>query len=119
MRSRCHFWGATRVATKLATPVARFVQLQSGEVDILSRSVTWTLSREAGQGLEFTGVTFFDGQGFIVRAASGITEAAQLAGATICTQTGTTTERNLNDWFAARKLAFIPVVFEAIARQSG
>ena len=101
-----------QVTYKVATPVARFVQLQSGEVDVLSRSVTWTLARDAGQGLEFTGVTFFDGQGFMVRRAAGLTGAAQLAGAAICTQSGTTTERNLADWFTARKLAFIPVVFE-------
>lgn len=102
-----------RVNFRVATPVARFLQLQSGEVDVLSRSVTWTLSREAGQGLEFTGVTFFDGQGFMVRKASGIVRAEQLAGATICTQSGTTTERNLADWFNARRLAFTPLVFEA------
>jgi general L-amino acid transport system substrate-binding protein len=106
------FGNPNQVAFRVATPVARFVQLQSGEVDVLSRSVTWTLSREAGQGLEFTGVTFFDGQGFMVRRASGITVAAQLSGAAICTQTGTTTERNLSDWFTARKLPFTPVVFE-------
>jgi len=106
------FGAADHVVFRVATPVARFVQLQSGEVDILSRSVTWTLSREAGQGLEFTGVTFFDGQGFMVRKASNISHAAQLAGAAICTQTGTTTERNLSDWFTAHNLTFTPVVFE-------
>ena len=69
-----------------ATPAARFAQLQSGQVDLLSRSVTWTLSREAGLGLAFAGVTFFDGQGFLVRKAAGIKSARDLDGATVCTQ---------------------------------
>ncbi len=106
------FGNPDQVSFRVATPVTRFAQLQSGEVDVLSRSVTWTLARDVSQGLEFTGVTFFDGQGFMVRAASGITRAAQLGGASICTQTGTTTERNLNDWFTARGLPFKAVVFE-------
>jgi len=106
------FGNPDQVSFRVATPVARFMQLQSGEVDVLSRSVTWTLARDSGQGLEFTGVTFFDGQGFMVRSASGITHAAQLAGATICTQSGTTTERNLSDWFTAKRLPFTAVVFE-------
>jgi general L-amino acid transport system substrate-binding protein len=106
------FGNPDQVSFRVATPVARFAQLQSGEVDVLSRSVTWTLTRDVSQGLEFAGVTFFDGQGFLVRKAAGIAQAAQLAGASICTQTGTTTERNLNDWFTARNLPFKAVVFE-------
>ena len=106
------FGNPDQVSFHVATPVARFIQLQSGEVDVLTRSVTRTLSRDSGQGLEFTGVTFFNGQGFLVRKAAGIAHAEQLAGATIRTQTGTTTERNVADWFAARRLAFTPVVFE-------
>lgn len=103
---------AERVQFRVATPVARFAQLLGGEVDVLSRSVTWTLQRDAGQGLEFPGVTFFDGQGFLVRRAGGVANAAGLAGATICTQAGTTTERNVADWFSSRGLAFKPLVFE-------
>lgn len=103
---------ANKVQFRVATPVARFVQLQSGDVDLLSRSVTWTLTRDAGLGLEFPGVTFFDGQGFMVRRTAGLAGAAQLAGATICTQSGTTTERNLAEWFSSRKLAFKALVFE-------
>jgi general L-amino acid transport system substrate-binding protein len=103
---------ADKVTFKVATPVARFVQLQSGEVDLLSRSVTWTLSREASLGVAFAGVTFQDGQGFVVRKALNIGHVRELGGATICTQTGTTTERNLADYFRAQGLTFTPVVFE-------
>lgn len=103
---------AEKVTFKVATPVARFTQLQSGEVDLLSRSVTWTLSREASLGVAFVGVTFQDGQGFVVRKALGIGHVRELAGATICTQTGTTTERNLADYFRAQGIGFTPVVFE-------
>ncbi|MCK6453417.1 MAG: amino acid ABC transporter substrate-binding protein [Alphaproteobacteria bacterium] len=95
-----------------ATPAARFAQLQSGQVDLLSRSVTWTMSRDAGLGLGFAGVTFFDGQGFMVRKALGAKSAKDLDGATVCTQTGTTTELNLADYFRANGLKYTPVVFE-------
>lgn len=103
---------AEKVTYKPATPVARFTQLQSGEVDLLSRSVTWTLGREASLALTFTGTTFQDGQGFVVKKALGIGSVKQLGGATICTQSGTTTERNLADYFRAQAMAFTPVVFE-------
>lgn len=97
-----------------ATPAARFAQLQSGQVDILSRSVTWNLSRDAGLGLSFAGVTFFDGQGFMVRKALGAKSAKDLDGAAVCTQTGTTTELNLADYFRANKMKFSPVVIERL-----
>ncbi|SHJ08110.1 amino acid ABC transporter substrate-binding protein, PAAT family (TC 3.A.1.3.-) [Roseomonas rosea] len=103
---------AEKVTFAPATPVARFPQLQSGEVDLLSRSVTWTLSRDAALGLHFVGVTFHDGQGFMVRKALGVAHVSELRDATICTQSGTTTERNLADWFRARGIGFSPVVFE-------
>ena len=95
-----------------ATPAARFAQLQSSQVDLLSRSVTWTMSRDGGLGLSFSGVTFFDGQGFMVRKALGAKSAKNLDGATVCTQTGTTTELNLADYFRANSLKYTPVVFE-------
>ena len=110
---------AARVEFRVATPVARFVQLQSGDVDLLTRSVTWTLTRDAGQALDFPAVSFFDGQGFMVRRAAGLLSAAQLAGATICTQSGTTTERNLSDWFSSRALAYTPLVFETADQAIG
>ena len=76
----------------------RFTALQSGEVDILSRNTTWTLTRDASLGLDFTGVTYYDGQGFMVPKKSKITSAKQLKGATVCVQSGTTTEKNLTDY---------------------
>ena len=90
----------------------RFTALQSGEIDVLSRNSTWTLTRDASLGLEFTGVTYYDGQGFMVSAKSKITSAKQLKGATVCVQSGTTTEKNLTDFSKAAGLAIKPVVFE-------
>ena len=71
----------------------RFAVLQAGEIDILSRNTTWTLTRDASLGLSFTGVTYYDGQGFMVPKKSKVTSAKQLKGATVCVQSGTTTRR--------------------------
>ena len=90
----------------------RFTALQSGEIDVLSRNTTWTLTRDASLGLEFTGVTYYDGQGFMVTKKSKITSAKQLKGATVCVQSGTTTEKNLTDFSKAAGLNIKPVVFE-------
>jgi general L-amino acid transport system substrate-binding protein len=90
----------------------RFAALQSGEVDILSRNTTWTLTRDASLGLHFTGTTYYDGQGFMVTKKSKITSAKQLKGATVCVQSGTTTEKNLNDYSKSAGLNMKPVVFE-------
>ena len=90
----------------------RFAALQSGEIDVLSRNTTWTLTRDASLGLNFTGVTYYDGQGFMVTKKSKITSAKQLKGATVCVQSGTTTEKNLADYSKAMKLNMKPVVFE-------
>lgn len=85
--------------------------LQTAEVDILSRNATWTSTREVQWG-NFTWIMFYDGQGFMVRAADGITDISQLDGATVCVTAGTTTELNLADAFRQRGLNFDPVVFE-------
>ena len=90
----------------------RFTALQSGEVDILSRNTTWTLTRDASLGLVFAGVTFYDGQGFMVPADLGVTSALELDGAEICVQPGTTTELNLADYFRANSMEFTGVVIE-------
>ncbi len=90
----------------------RFAALQSGEVDVLSRNTTWTLTRDASLGLNFTGVTYYDGQGFMVTKKSKITSAKQLKGATVCVQSGTTTEKNLTDYSKALGLNMKSVVFE-------
>ena len=90
----------------------RFTALQSGEIDLLVRNSTWTFSRENDLGLEFVAVNYYDGQGFMVRKELGVDSALKLSGATICVQTGTTTEKNLADWFQANKLELKTVVFE-------
>jgi general L-amino acid transport system substrate-binding protein len=94
------------------TAQQRFTALQSGEVDILARNTTWTLTRDASLGLSFTGVTYYDGQGFMVPVKSKVKSAKQLKGATVCVQSGTTTEKNLTDFSRANKLDMKPVVFE-------
>jgi general L-amino acid transport system substrate-binding protein len=90
----------------------RFTALQSGEIDVLARESTWTFSRENELGLEFVAVDFYDGQGFMVHKELGIDSALKLSGATICVQTGTTTEKNLADYFQTNKMELKTVVFE-------
>ena len=92
----------------------RFTALQSGEIDILSRNTTWTLTRDASLGMSFTNTTYYDGQGFMVPVKSKIKSAKQLKGATVCVQSGTTTEKNLTDFSRANKLDIKPVVFEKL-----
>lgn len=89
----------------------RFTALQSGEVDVLSRNTTWTLSRDTSLGLAFSAVNYYDGQGFMVRKKLNLKSAKDLAGASICTQQGTTTELNVADYFRANNLKFEAVVF--------
>ena len=90
----------------------RFTALQSGEIDVLVREATWTFSRENSLGLEFVAVEYYDGQGFMVHKELGVNSALNLSGATICVQTGTTTEKNLADYFQANKMELKTVVFE-------
>ena len=90
----------------------RFTALQSGEIDILSRNTTWTLSRDASLGMFFAGVTYYDGQGFMVPVKTKLKSAKQLKGATVCVQSGTTTEKNLTNFSRANNLNIKPVVFE-------
>lgn len=90
----------------------RFTALQSGEIDILPRNTTWTLTRDTANGLNFTMVNFYDGQGFLVPKNLDVTSAKELPGATICVQTGTTTELNLADYFRANNMPFRPVTIE-------
>lgn len=94
----------------------RFTALQSGEIDILIRNTTWTISRDTSLGLEFAGVNYYDGQGFMVNSKKlpDIKSALQLSGASICVQAGTTTEMNMADYFKANKMEYNPVVFEKI-----
>ncbi len=96
----------------------RFTALQSGEVDILSRNTTGTLSRDASLGLHFVGTWFYDGQGFMVNKGK-IKSAKQLDGAAVCVQSGTTTEKNLTDFARANKLKIKPVVYEKLEASTG
>jgi general L-amino acid transport system substrate-binding protein len=90
----------------------RFTALQAGDIDVLSRNTTWTLERDAGIGLTFVGVNFYDGQGFMVRKNSGITSVNGLNNTKVCTNTGTTTELNMRDFFKSKGFNYEPVVFE-------
>ena len=89
----------------------RFEVLKSGEIDMLSRNTTWTLSRDGGLALNFVGVNFYDGQGFMVRKAANINSAKKLNNAKVCVETGTTTELNMRDYFNSLKIKYEPVVF--------
>jgi general L-amino acid transport system substrate-binding protein len=102
----------TKVKYTSLSAQQRFTALQSGEVDILSRNTTRTLSRDTSLGLNFGPVVYYDGQAFMVRKKDGITSAKELSGASVCTQQGTTTELNLADYFRANRIKFKPVVFE-------
>ena len=94
------------------TAKERFTALQSGEVDVLSRNTTWTLTRDSALGLDFTGVNYYDGQGFMVPKDLGVKSALELDGASVCVQPGTTTELNLADYFRANGMNYDPVVLE-------
>ncbi|HEX2226849.1 MAG TPA: amino acid ABC transporter substrate-binding protein [Candidatus Binatia bacterium] len=106
------FGDSSKVRYTPLTAQQRFTALQSGEVDILSRNTTWTISRDTSLGLNFVGVNYYDGQGFMVPKKRNVTSAKQLNGATVCVQPGTTTELNLADYFRANKMKFKPVVIE-------
>ena len=93
------------------TSQERFTALSAGEIDVLSRTTTWTMSRDTQLGISFVGTLFYDGQGFMVRKADGITSAKELSGAAICIESGTTTELNAADYFAANNMEFNTVVF--------
>jgi general L-amino acid transport system substrate-binding protein len=90
----------------------RFTALQSGTIDLLSRNSTWTMSRDSSLGLLFAGVTYYDGQGFMVPSKINVKSALELGGASVCVQTGTTTELNLADYFKANKMEYKVVAFE-------
>ncbi|BAY43327.1 extracellular solute-binding protein family 3 [Scytonema sp. HK-05] len=92
----------------------RFTAVQTGEVDILSRNTTWTISRDTSVGLEFAPVVFYDGQGIMVKKSSNIKKLEDLKGKSICTQTGTTNEQNLSDQMRSRGIEYKPLVFEDV-----
>src|SRR6056297_1019706 len=97
------------------TGKTRFTALASGEIDMLARNTTWTFSRDVDLKFEFTGINYYDGQGFIVPKALGVSSAKELSGATVCIQTGTTTELNLADYFRTNNMNYEPVPIETNA----
>ena len=106
------FGDAAKVKFVPLSAKERFTALQSGEIDILSRNTTWTMTRDTQLGLNFVGVDFYDGQSFMIRKDLGLTSAKQLGGATVCSNSGTTTELNMADYFRSHGMKFTPVVFE-------
>ncbi|MEM7225514.1 MAG: amino acid ABC transporter substrate-binding protein [Pseudomonadota bacterium] len=114
------FGDSSKVKYTPTTGKTRFEALKSGEIDMLARNTTWTYSRDADLKLTFVGVNYYDGQGFMVPKALGVTSATELDGASVCIQTGTTTELNLADYFRANNMSYEPVPIEtnAEARQN-
>jgi general L-amino acid transport system substrate-binding protein len=108
------FGDADKVKFVPTTAQQRFTALQSGEVDLLARTTTWTLTRDTALGFDFTGVNYYDGQGFMVNKKLGVKSAKELNGATVCVSPGTTTELNLADYFRTNKMSFKPVVIEKV-----
>ena len=108
------FGDSEKVRYTPLTAQQRFTALQSGEVDVLSRNTTWTVTRDTSLGLNFVGVLYYDGQGFMVPKKRKVKSAKQLNGATVCVQPGTTTELNLADYFRANNMKFKPVVIEKL-----
>ncbi len=108
------FGDAEKVKYTPLTAQQRFTALQSGEVDILSNNTTATLTRDTALGLDFTAITYYDGQGFMVNKKLGVKSAKELNGATVCVAPGSTTELNLADYFRANKMNFKPVVIEKV-----
>ncbi len=101
-----------KVTFKPLSAKERFTALQSGEIDVLARNSTWTISRDSSLGLAFVATNYYDGQGFMVKKSLNVKSAKELKGASVCVQTGTTTELNLADFFRSNKLDYKPVVFE-------
>ncbi len=113
------FGDANRVSFIPMTAKERFTALQSGEIDVLSRQTTWTMSRDTSLGLSFSVVTYFDGQGFLVKKSTGVKAAKEFKGATVCLITGTTNELNFADFARTNKLDSKPVVFENVDQAIG
>ena len=107
------FGDANKVKFTPLTAKERFTALQSGEIDVLSRNTTWTMSRDTGMGMVFpAAVVYYDGQGFLVNKKLGVKSAKELDGATVCIQAGTTTELNLADYFRTHKMKYTPITYD-------
>ena len=110
---------ATKVKFVPTTTQNRFTALQSGEVDLLSRTTTWTLSREGNLGLLFAWVNYYDGTGFLVKKSSGVDSAKKMDGATICVQPGTSTELAIADFYRVKKMKFTPILIQDLPELQG
>ncbi len=106
------FGDADKVKYSPLTAKERFTALQSGEIDMLPRNTTWTYTRDTSLGLNFTGVNYYDGQGFLVNKNLGVKSALEMDGASFCIQAGTTTELNLADYFRTNKMNYTPITFD-------
>jgi len=106
------FGDASKVKYIPLTAKQRFAALQSGKIDLLSRATTWTATRDTSLGLNFAGVNYYDGQGFLVSKSIDVTSAKELDGATFCIKAGTTTELNLSDYFEVNKMEYRAVTFD-------
>ena len=109
------FGDPTAVEFIPTTGKTRFTALASGEVDMLARNTTWTFTRDVDLKFEFVGINYYDGQGFMVPKSLGVSSAKELDGATVCIQTGTTTELNLADFFRSNNMSYEPVPIETNA----
>jgi general L-amino acid transport system substrate-binding protein len=110
------FGNAKKVKFIPLTAKERFTALQSGEIDLLSRNTTWTSTRDTSLGLNFAGVNYYDGQGFLVSKKLGVKSALELDGASICIQAGTTTELNLADYFRSNNMKYKTLSYDTAAR---
>lgn len=106
------FGDADKVKYSPLTAKERFTALQSGEIDMLPRNTTWTYTRDSSLGLNFAGVNYYDGQGFLVTKTLGVKSALEMDGASFCIQAGTTTELNLADYFRTNKMKYTPITFD-------
>jgi general L-amino acid transport system substrate-binding protein len=107
------FGDASKVQYSPLSAVQRFPALQNNEIDLLARNTTWTMDRDTTLGLTFAGVNYYDGQGFMVKKDLNVNSALELSGATVCVQSGTTTELNLADYFRTNNMDYNPVVIES------
>lgn len=105
-----------RVVFVPLTNDARIAALKAGQVDVLSRNTSWTFSRDAGEGVDFAGVSYYDGQGFLAPRDLELQSASELSGAKVCVQSGSTSELNLRDWFSARSINWMPVLAQTLDR---
>ena len=110
---------ASKAKFVVTTTQNRFTALQSGEVDMLSRSTTWTLGREANLGLEFAWVNYYDGTGFLVKKSASVKSAKEMDGATICVAPGTSTELAINDYFRLNNMKFTPILIQDLSEIQG